>query len=165
MLTERRIHAFNESAAEALVFDLCWASTSLLSPDMVERFLLPEPKWVAQTVRRDKYLVFFVSGRMADVMPMLVEAGPHCIQHLDVLGDCDLGEMKRLYGDKVCLMGNYNPVVLARGREAEARAEARRCLEAAGPDGFVMSTSDEVPADAKLANMRAVVEEAGKSKL
>jgi hypothetical protein len=160
VLTQRRVLAFNDSAAEALVFDMCWASTSLLSPPLVRRFILPEAQWVIQNVKKGKYVVFFVSGRMFDVLPMLVDAGPHAIQHLDVLGDCDLAEVKRLYGDRVCLMGNYNPVVLARGTVEEARAEARRCLEAAGPAGYVMSTSDEVPADAKLENMRAVVEEA-----
>lgn len=159
VFTQRRVHAFNESAAEALVFDLCWASTSLLSPPMVERFLIPEARWVAQNVRRGKYVVFFVSGRMWDVMDMLVDCKPDGLQHLDVLGDVDLGEAKRLYGDKVCLMGNYNPVALARGSEREARLEARRCLEAGGPDAFVITTSDEVPADAKLENMRAAVEE------
>ena len=160
VLTKRRVNAFNESAAEALVFDLCWASTSLLSPAMVERFLIPEARWVVENVREGKYVVFFVSGKMADVMPQLVDLQPHGIQHLDVLGDCDLAEMKRLYGDRVCLMGNYSPVVLARGSVDEARMETRRCLDAAGPDAFAITTSDEVPADARLENMRASVEEA-----
>lgn len=159
-LTTRLVHAFNESAAEVLVFDLCWASTSLLSPPMVERFLIPEARWVAETVRQGKYLVFFLSGKMAAVLPMVVALKPHGIQHLDVMGDCDLAEVKRLYGKQVCLMGNYSPVVLAHGTVEEARQEARRCLEAAGPDGFIITTSDEVPADARLENMRAVVDEA-----
>ena len=162
VFTQRRIHAFNESAADAVVFDLCWASTSLLSPPLVERFLVPEARWVAQNVRNGKYVVFFVSGRMWDVMGTLVDLGPHAVQHLDVLGDVDLARAKEVYGRRVCLMGNYNPVVLARGSEYEARVEAHRCLDAAGPDAFIMSTSDEVPADARLENMRAVVDEAGK---
>lgn len=40
-----------------------------------------------------------------------------------------------------------------------AIAEARRCLDAAmAGGGYVMSTSDEVPADASLDNIKAVVE-------
>jgi len=79
-----------------------------------------------------------------------------------VLGDCDLAEVKRTYGDRICVMGNYNPVVLVRGTPEEARAEARRCLDAAvAGGGYVVSTSDEVPADAKLDNMEAVVEYVG----
>jgi len=161
-LTQRRILAFNDSAAEALVFDLCWASTSLLSPEMTRRFIVPEAQWVVRNVASSKYVIFFVSGKMWDVLAMLVDTGPHAIEHLDVLGDVDLREAKALYGGRTCLMGNYSPVVLAHGSEKEARAEALRCLDAAGPDRFIISTSDEVPADAKLENMRAAVDEANK---
>ncbi len=162
VLTRRRIEAFNASAADAIVFDICWASTSLVSPAIVERFILPEVRWVIENVRRGKYVVLFITGRMREILPMMVDAGPHAIQHLDVLGDCDLAEVKRAFGRRVCLMGNYSPVILAKGTVAQARAEARRCLEAAGPDAFVLTTSDEVPADAKLENLRAVVDEASR---
>ena len=88
-----------------------------------------------------------------------MECGPHFIQHFDVLGDCDLAEVKRTFGRRTSIVGNYSPVVLARGTLDDARREARRCLDAAmAGGGYVMSTSDEVPADAKLDNMKAVVE-------
>jgi len=92
------------------------------------------------------------------VLPQIVEAGPHGVQHLDVLGDCDLAEVKQTFGDRLCLMGNYNPVVLAHGSVREAQGEARRCLRAAmAGGGYAITTSDEVPGDAKLENMQAVV--------
>jgi uroporphyrinogen decarboxylase len=92
------------------------------------------------------------------VLPDLVELEPAFIQHLDVLGDCDLAEVNRSFGDRVCLMGNYNPVVLSRGSLRDARREAQRCLDGAMEGGgYVMTTSDEVPADARPENMLAVV--------
>jgi len=153
------LEAFNESAADVMVFDICWASTSLLNPKLVRDYVIPRARWAIEMVSPDKLIGFFTSGRIRDVLGDLADLGPAYIQHLDVLGDCDLAEVKRTFGKRFCLMGNYSPVVLARGTLDEARAEAQRCLDAAMEGGgYVISTSDEVPADAKLDNMRAVVE-------
>lgn len=158
-LTAKAVEAFNASAADVLVYDICWASTSVISPALCERFVLPEADWAVKAMAPGKRIVFFTSGRIRDVLPMLADAGAHGIQHLDVLGDCDLAEVKKTFGDRFCLMGNYNPVVLAHGSPEQARAEARRCLRSAMDGGaYIMTTSDEVPADARLENMRAAVD-------
>ena len=156
---EVALQAFNESVADVLVWDMCWASTSLINPDLARKYAVPEAKWAVESIAPGKRIVFFTSGRIRDVLPDLAALRPHGIQHLDVLGDCDLAEVKCTFGSQFCLMGNYSPVVLAHGSVEEARAEARRCLAAAMQGGgYIMTTSDEVPADAKLDNMRAVVE-------
>ena len=158
-LKEKALAAFNASQAEVLIYDLCWASTSLLNPDLVAEYSLPRARWAARNVAGDKILGFFTSGKIRSVLPDLVDLEPHFIQHFDVLGDCDLAEVKRTFGRRIAIVGNYNPVVLARGSVDDARREAQRCLDAARADGgFILSTSDEVPADAKLDNMKAVVE-------
>jgi len=153
------LRAFNDSVADAMVFDICWGSTSLLSPAMVRRHVIPRARRAIEMAAPGKIIGFFTSGRIRDVLPDLADLEPAFIQHLDVLGDCDLAEVKRTFGKRFCLMGNYSPVVLAHGTLDDARREAKRCLDAAMKGGgYVMSTSDEVPADAKLDNMKAVVE-------
>lgn len=157
--TERCLQSFNESVADVLVYDICWGSTSMISPALFERFVLPELRWACANVAKGKKLVVFTSGRTRAVVPQIVEAGPAGVQHFDATGDCDLAEIKRTFGDRICIIGNYRPVVLAHGTVEDAIAETRRCLDdAMSGGGYIMSTSDEVPADAKLENMRAVVE-------
>jgi len=154
------LEAFNASAADVLVWDICWASTSLLNPELARRFVVPEARWVVENLAPGKRIVFFTSGRIRDVLPDLAPLKPHGIQHLDVHGDCDLAEVKRTFGGQFCLMGNYSVVPLAHGSVEDARREARRCIEAAAKGGgFILTSSDEIPADAKLENMRAAVEE------
>ena len=91
---------------------------------------------------------------------MLVDAGVDFIETFEPnQGDITLGEAKRLYGDRICLMGNFNCLVLARGTVEDARQEALRCLhEGMEGGGYVMVTADEVPADAKLDNLKAMVD-------
>ena len=58
-------------------------------------------------------------------------------------------------------MGNYSPVILARGSSEEARKETIRCLEeGAEGGGYILGTGDEVPPDAKLENMKVMVQTA-----
>jgi hypothetical protein len=156
--TALAVECFNASAADVLVYDICWGSTSLISPALFDRFVLPEATWACQAIAPDKRIVFFTTGKTRAVLPQIADAGPHGVQHLDVLGDCDLAEVKQTFGRGFCLMGNYSPVVLAHGSVRAAEEEARRCLRAAMADGgFIITTSDEVPGDAKLENMQAVV--------
>lgn len=50
-------------------------------------------------------------------------------------------------------------MILARGTVEESRAEAVRCAEEGMEGGgYALGTRDEVPADAKPENLRAVVE-------
>ena len=157
--SERCVEAFNASAADVLVYDVCWGSTSLLNPQMIQEFILPPARRLAERVSSDKIWGFFTTGKIRAALPWLADCGPAFIQHFDVLGDCDLAEVKHTFGRRVCIVGNYSPVVLARGSLDDARGEARRCLDAAmAGGGYIMSTSDEVPADAKPDNMKAVVE-------
>jgi hypothetical protein len=156
---EAALAAFNASVADVLVWDVCWASTSLLNPELARRYAIPEARWVVENLAPGKRIVFFTSGRIRDMLPDLADLNPHGIQHLDVLGDCDMAEVKAVFGRRFCLMGNLNNVVLAHGSVEEARQEARRCLRAAmDGGGFIITTSDEVPADARIENMRAMVE-------
>ncbi len=162
LLVERQLAAFNASAAEVLVYDICWGSMSLISPELFREFVLPRARRLAETISADKIWGFFTTGKTRGVLPELVDCAPHFIQHFDVLGDCDLAEVQKTFGDRICIVGNYSPVVLARGSLEDARREARRCLDAAmAGGGYIMSTSDEVPADAKPDNMKAVVEYVG----
>jgi len=157
---EKELEAFNLSQAEVLNLDLCWCSMSLINPPLFKEFMLPRVKRIMETVNRDgKVVGFFTTGKICAILDDLVGLEPDYIQHFDVLGDCDLAWAKKTYGDRICIVGNYNPVVLARGTLDEVRAETKRCLDSAMTGGgYILSSSDEIPADAKLDNMKAVVE-------
>jgi uroporphyrinogen decarboxylase len=78
------------------------------------------------------------------------------------MGDCDLAEMKRLYGNKIILKGNLRTTgVMLRGSPDDVRAAARRCIDAAAEGGgFILSTGDQLGRDTPDENLRAMVETA-----
>lgn len=73
----------------------------------------------------------------------MVQCGPDALHSLDPQGGVDLGEVKRLYGDKVALCGNVNCGLLQTGSDAEVDADVRRALRQ-GMDGwgYVFCTSN-----------------------
>ncbi len=161
-IEKKQIEAFLASPAEVAWLDICWATGSNIGPERFAEWALPDVVAAMELVRQvpGKYLGLYTLGRLRKLLPMLVDAGVHFIETFEPNeGDITLAEAKRLYGGRTCLMGNFNCLVLAYGTVADARNEALRCLQEGMEGGaYVMVTGDEVPADAKLDNLKAMVE-------
>lgn len=78
------------------------------------------------------------------------------------MGDCDLAELKRLYGDKIVLKGNLHTTqVMLRGTPEEVAAASRKAIEDAAEGGrFILSTGDQCGRDTPLENLEAMVQTA-----
>ena len=168
-IQDRHVAAFLASPAEVAWLDICWATGSQLGPERFRRWALPDVIRAAEQVRRvpGKYLGLYTLGKIRDLLPMFADAGVHFVETFEPNeGDITLAEAKKRYGGKFCIMGNFDCTVLAFGSTDDARQETRRCLdEAMAGGGYVMATADEVPADAKLDNLKAMadtVEEFGR---
>jgi uroporphyrinogen decarboxylase len=90
------------------------------------------------------------------------ETDLNCINPLEVapMGDCDLAEIKQLYGDRIALMGNLHTTrLMLMGTEDEVEKSCRDAIDAAGKGGgFILSTGDQCPRDTPEANIRKMVE-------
>jgi len=78
------------------------------------------------------------------------------------MGDCDLAEMKRLYGDKIVLKGNLHTTdVMLRGSVEDVVSASKKAIDDAGRGGgFILSTGDQCGRDTPDENLRAMVETA-----
>ena len=78
------------------------------------------------------------------------------------MGDCDLAELKRLYGDKIVLKGNLHTTsVMLRGSVDDVVAASKRAIDDAAEGGrFILSTGDQCGRDTPDENIRAMVETA-----
>ncbi len=93
---------------------------------------------------------------------MFADAGVHFVETFEPNeGDTTLAEAKRLYGERMCLMGSFDCTLLALGAPEDARRETLRSLrEGMERGGHVLITGDEAPADTRWENLRAMVETA-----
>lgn len=78
------------------------------------------------------------------------------------MGDCNLAELKRRYGDKIVLKGNLHTTeVMLRGTPATVVAAAKQAIDDAAKGGrFILSTGDQCGRDTPDENLRAMVETA-----
>jgi len=74
-------------------------------------------------------------------------------------GDCDLADIKRLYGKKIALKGNIQTTRLLMASPDEVERMAKWCIDAAGEGGgYVLSTGDQVGRDTPDENLFRLVE-------
>jgi len=78
------------------------------------------------------------------------------------MGDCNLAELKRLYGDRIILKGNLHTTeVMLRGSVDDVVAASKRAIDdAAAGGGFILSTGDQCGRDTPDENLFAMVETA-----
>jgi len=163
---EEYVRAFLESPSEVLFYDICWATGADLSRQLFKEFVEPDLRRAVEMIkgRANKYVGFYTLGRIRRHLPLLVNTGVDFIETFEPnQGDISLREAKETYGDKVCLMGNFNSLILSFGNVESVARETQRCLsEGMGSGGYVLVTGDEVPADAKIENLKMMVRTVGK---
>jgi len=78
------------------------------------------------------------------------------------MGDCDLAELKRLYGEKIVLKGNLHTTeVMLRGSVDDVITAARKAIDDAAEGGrFILSTGDQCGRDTPDDNITAMIDTA-----
>ncbi|MBN1349838.1 hypothetical protein JXJ21_10545 [candidate division KSB1 bacterium] len=78
------------------------------------------------------------------------------------MGDCDLAEIKRLYGKKIALKGNLHTTsVMLKGRVEDVISASRHAIDVAAEGGkFILSTGDQCGRDTPFENLHAMIETA-----
>ncbi|MFZ2657841.1 MAG: uroporphyrinogen decarboxylase family protein [Victivallales bacterium] len=78
------------------------------------------------------------------------------------MGNCDLKELKRLYGKKIVLKGNLHTTdVMLRGTVDDVVRASKKAIDDAAEGGrFILSTGDQCGRDTPFENIHAMVETA-----
>lgn len=125
-------------------------------------WVLPELKMLTSRMDESKFVGFHLTGKLHDIVPIMLETEPDFTLRFESPrfgGDCSFGEAKARWGDKVCLMGGYDPHILTLGSRADMLDEARRCIdEAAAGGGYILANTDAIPEGTELEDVRAMVD-------
>lgn len=128
----------------ALCTDYCFNIGPFLSPNMMGEFVTP---YLAKLIKgyRDMgfYTIKHTDGNIMPILDQLVEANPHALHSLDPQGNVDMAEVKKLVGNKVCLIGNVNCGLMQTGTDEEVIESVRYALKSGMPGGgYIFSTSN-----------------------
>jgi len=91
---------------------------------------------------------------------MIVETGVDAINPLEPVAGMDIAEVKRRYGDQVCLIGNIDcGELLSRGTPQQVRQVVQETIRQAAPGGgYIMSSSNTIHSSVKPENYQAMIE-------
>ncbi|MBN2048547.1 MAG: hypothetical protein JW750_11950 [Anaerolineaceae bacterium] len=124
--------------------DYCFNTGPFLSPRQFSKFVTP---YLTQTIAAYREMGFYAvkhtDGNIMPIIDQLVGANPHALHSLDPQAGVDMAEVKRLYGDQVCLIGNVNCGLMDTGSEEEVIESTRYALRHGMPGGgYIFSTSN-----------------------
>ena len=73
-------------------------------------------------------------------------------------GDTDIFQAKKELGSHLCIMGDVPATLLAFGGKNEVRNYCRKLVREIGPEGFILHSGCDIPTNAKLENVQAMLE-------
>ncbi|MEE9168683.1 MAG: uroporphyrinogen decarboxylase family protein [bacterium] len=128
----------------ALCSDYCFNTGPFLNPLQFAEFVTPYLQQLIQGYRdMGFYTIKHTDGNIMPIIDQLAEANPHALHSLDPQAGVDIVEVKRLCGDRVCLIGNVNCGALDTGSDEEVIESARNALRHGMPGGgYIFSTSN-----------------------
>jgi len=138
------------------------ASGSLISPKTFKTFAAPHQRVIIDAVTQAGATAsLHICGQTMKMLELMAGTGTK-IMELDHL--VDMAEAKQRIGSQIILMGNLNPTgLLLTGSPTEVEAAAKMCIEQVGLSGqYILSSGCEVPPQAPLENIRAMVSAAEK---
>ncbi len=169
-----QVHAAMETALPALVeqmrqtiraFGLMglwiggWRSASeFVSPRLWNRFVFPYFKAMVEAAVEEGAIpvLHFDANWDRDLERLSSCPQGKCVLSLD--SKTDIFKAKEVLRGHMCIMGDVPPSLFSLGTPEQVTDYCKRLLSEVGPDGFILSSGCDVPADAKPENVRAMVE-------
>ena len=144
----------------ALCSDYCLNTGPCLSPRQFRQFVTP---YLTRLIKGQRDLGFYTikhtDGNIMPILDQLVDAGPHALHSIDPQAGVDIAEVKRLVGDRVCLIGNVNCGLLDSGTDEEVVESVRYCLQHGMPGGgYIFSTSNCIYTGMRLARYELMLD-------
>jgi len=141
--------------------DIAYASGLMVSPIFLRRYLFPWMRKIGDLCHAKNWpFIYHTDGVLWEVMEDLIACGVDALQPIEPKA-MDIREVKRRYGDRLCLIGNVEVDLLARGTPDQVREEVRRLLREVAPGGgYCLGSSNTITYYVKPENYVAMLDEA-----
>ncbi len=141
--------------------DYAYKTGPLMSPAQFRAFIYPGLKEVVQNIKsHGAFCIKHTDGNIWSIIDLIVETGVDGIGPLEPAAAMDLAQVKRQYGDRVCVVGNIDVDLLCRGTSAEVADETRRLIRDVTPGGHILSSGNSITSPVIPNNFRVMVETA-----
>jgi uroporphyrinogen decarboxylase len=136
--------------------DVAYKSGPFCSPDTFRRILMPSLQRSAEAITTP--WIFHSDGNLMPILDQLLTLKMNGLHPIEP-GPMNLAEIKRDYGDQLCIVGNVSVDTLSAGTPEQVRELVRDCIATAGPDGgYMISSANSIPSYARPENVQAMAD-------
>jgi uroporphyrinogen decarboxylase len=140
--------------------DVAHNSGPMINPRYLRKYLFPWYKKIGEICRQKNLgFAYHGDGDCSEVMDDLINCGFHGFNPVQP-NAMDINEVKKKWGDKLCLIGNINlDSTLTTGNPEDVRAEVYERIRTIGPGGgYMVASSNSITDYVPLENMRALID-------
>jgi hypothetical protein len=129
----------------------------LLSPAMWNRFVWPYMHRLIEAVTSSGLiaLLHLDSNWTRELARFRELPRGRCIVALD--GETDIFKAKEVLGDHLCIMGDVSAAMMYLDDPETVHSYCQKLIREIGPAGFILQSGCDIPANAKLENVQAMV--------
>ncbi|MFW9877471.1 MAG: uroporphyrinogen decarboxylase family protein, partial [Candidatus Thorarchaeota archaeon] len=139
--------------------DLGYKNRSIFSPKQFKEFILPYFTRLYQAARKKGvFIVHHACGYLHEVLPLLADAGLHCIQSVQQTAGNDLAYLKEIVGDRIAFMGCLDDSrTLGFGTPEDVENDVKKCIRILGPTGNFCPGPSNTILDPPWENIMAMI--------
>ena len=134
--------------------DMAYKGYSMISPEMVQKFLLPTWKRWASEIKEGGCPIFDMDsdGYIGELIPIWIEAGINCCDPIEVAAGNNIVNYRKIYGKKMAYQGGIDKRAIAKGGEVMEEEVLRVVPPLLEDGGFIPSCDHGVPPDVSWQN-------------
>jgi uroporphyrinogen decarboxylase len=134
--------------------DLAYNTGTFFSPETYRQLVLPYQNRVAKNISIP--WICHSDGNLMPIMDDWLSLGMNGINPIEK-GAMDIEYIKKEYGNRVCLMGNVDVDLLARGSVESVVEATKECITNIAPGGgYILSSGNSIPNYCKVENILAM---------
>lgn len=155
------------AGADAIVIadDYAGNQGPFFSPAIAREFVIPRLKRMVDAIHEEGgKAIKHSDGNLWPILDPIVDTGIDALNPIEPLAGMDIGEVKKTYGGRVCLIGNIDcGHLLPHGSPEDVEAAVKDCIARAAPGGgLILSSSNSIHSSVNPQNYRAMIEAARK---
>lgn len=141
--------------------DIAYTNGLMVSPETLDKYFFPWLEKIGEVAKSvDKPLIYHSDGILFDVMEKIIECGIDALHPIEPKA-MDIVEVKNRFGDKLCLIGNIDVDLLARGTKEEVKKNVLFNIENVGMNGgYCVGSGNSIPEYVNIENYIVMIETA-----
>ncbi|MBI2957294.1 MAG: nucleoside 2-deoxyribosyltransferase [Chloroflexi bacterium] len=152
-----RVTKFGAVGAVMFPDDIAYTSGLMVSPRHLRKYHFPLlEQMCALCWKRDKPVIYHSDGKLDVVLEDIIAAGVNALHPIQP-NAMDIADVKAKVGGRLCLLGNIDLDVLARGTPSQVEALVRKNLREIAPGGgYCVGSSNSIADYVKIENFNAM---------